>query len=92
MKIIGNGHNCYICEITLDEIKKVFEKCYVSDEAIKYKLNIKVGNEIKLSEGYNFLHDITEVCDKMISAQHSFKEAHKTLLSFAEMVAERSEG
>ena len=81
MKIIGiQDSKTYLAIVEKVEIEKVFDKYYG-----KFG-DVKVGDVIELSAGYNFRDDIKRACNDMTQAFKAFEKAQSTLLRFASMV------
>ena len=88
MQIIGKAENeNLVCIISREEICKVFNHYSTySSSAIKLMEELKIGNEVDLSKGYNFRTDIIDACQKTVEAFKAFGKAQSTLLSFSELI------
>ena len=91
MKILGCGKiedkKTFIIELTNIELEKLLGTYYSSKIPGK---NIAVssllpGDEIDISKIYSMTHELLNVQRKMLETISSFKEAQRTLLSFAEL-------
>ena len=84
MKIIGqtihDSQTAYVAIVTKSEIEKVFKKFY------KDKVEINIGDDVKISEGHDFSRDIAMTCESMLKAMKDFEKARDTLMRFADMV------
>lgn len=84
MKIIGqtihDSQTAYVAIITKSEIEKVFNKFY------RDKVEINIGDDVKISEGHDFSRDISMTCESMLKAMKDFEKARDTLIRFANMV------
>ena len=88
MKIIAAvNSDRYIVEISTEEIAHVFDKWQIKETPIK---EIRVGNEIRLDQGYIFRDDIVTACNKMAETIKEFKEAQDTLFKFSTLISESS--
>ena len=72
----------FIVEISQTEVEKVMDKYYAKPPFP----DLKVGDMLDLSLGYNFRSDIRSVCNEMRDAMKKFDSARNTLLQFATMV------
>ena len=89
MKVIGIGENSgdLICVINKVEIAKVFGNSWIESSEVPRSLhNIRVGDTVRLDEGYDFKQHIVNVCHKMVDATAEFSKSQDTLLKFSEMV------
>lgn len=96
MKILGhNGRDytapdTFICEISLDEIRKVTNKASYKDWSNdEVKKLLAVGVDYPISEGYDFRGEITAAVRAMTSAYESFSKASQTMAQFAALMAVR---
>lgn len=91
MKILGlgktNENKGFIIEITQKELEKLLGTYYSANIPGKnisvYKL--EPGDEIDIEKIYSMTHELLNVQRQMIETISSFKEAQRTLLSFAEL-------
>ena len=80
MRIIGmQDSTTYLAIVEKVEIEKVFDKYFG-----KFG-EVKVGDVIELSDGYNFREEIKRACNDMTQAFKAFEKAQSTLLRFAGM-------
>lgn len=84
MKVIGKIDNDnYLVSVGHNEIEKVADKYY---GGIRKKY--EVGDDIDISAGYDFRHDIRNACGSMLKSMQEFEKARDALTNFAVMVTE----
>jgi len=87
MKILGKTENALLCEITEDEIYHVFNHYSAYSAKKEGKgLNLNIGTEIDLGEGFNFAHQIENLCRSFKDHLVIFQRTQNALQTFAEMV------
>lgn len=91
MKILGftekDYGTKYICEISSDEIAKIFNKgLYREGDDFK---KFKVGQEIDLAVGFNFREELKRLLESFESSHTKFMEANKTMLKLSQLFIER---
>lgn len=93
MKILGfvekDYGTKYICEISADEIGKVFDKGFYRDHD-EFK-KFKVGHEIDLGAGFNFREQLKELLKSFESSHGRFMDANKTMLSLSQLFIGKSD-
>lgn len=86
MKVIGQIDNeTVICQISKYEIAHIFN-LYSASELKENKIDISIGKEINLAQGYKFKNEISSLCRSMKESIREFKNAYDTLMMFSELV------
>lgn len=94
MKILGftekDFGTKYICEISADEIAKIFDKSFYRHEGEEFK-KFKLGQEINLGQGFDFREQLKRLLESFESSHTKFTEANKTMLSLSQLFIKKKE-